>query len=149
MRTLDMYDNIIAAICVWRETRGEDLLVKILVAKVLVNRTRDKLDRWPKTLSSVVLQPYQFSSFNTNDPNSSKIPRQIDLSLVSCCTAVDAALDDSIPFSDSKILPTISMDEFSKLSTANHYHDDSIAPPSWTKGMEFLGKVGRILFYRG
>ena len=142
MRTFDMYDNVIAALCVWREARGEEPMVQFLVARVIVNRVRDYFKRWPNTLSGVVLQRLQFSSFNSDDPNTSKMPLLTDVSFVVCCDAVDKAFDDTT-------IESITLSPFvTKMIEANHYHDDSIEPPAWAKNMKFLGKLGRILFYK-
>ena len=156
MKTLEMYNNIIAALCVWREARGEIAMAKLLVAVSIVNRAKD-LKRWPNTLAGVVLQPKQFSSFNIGDPNASKVPALNDASFVSCCTMVDCALAEvsgiasrvqELDVELRTLLRSCGYVNKSMLET-NHYHDDSIEPPSWTKGMQYLGKVGKLLFYKG
>ena len=144
MKTLEMYNNIIAALCTWREARGESATVQFLVAVSIVNRAKDASERWPKTLAGVVLQPKQFSSFNIGDRNANKVPALNDARFVSCCIAVDCALAEGT-LGQTMLLE----DKYKPLLAANHYHDDSIAPPSWTKNMQYLGKVGRLLFYKG
>jgi len=143
MKTLEMYNNIIAALCTWREARGESATVQFLVAVSIVNRAKDALERWPKTLAGVVLQPKQFSSFNIGDPNASKVPALNDASFINCCAAVDAAINVG------RLGPMPPEAKYGPLLEANHYHDDSIAPPSWTKNMQYLGKMGKLLFYKG
>ena len=50
----------------WAEGRGNDTGPSLIAATIL-NRVRDS--RWPDTVSGVVTQPYQFSSYNAGDPN--------------------------------------------------------------------------------
>jgi spore germination cell wall hydrolase CwlJ-like protein len=66
------YDQWIAAICVWREARGETDLAMQGVYHVILNRVKDP--RWPNTAAEVVLQPKQFSCFLAGDPNVVRFP---------------------------------------------------------------------------
>jgi len=60
-------------LCVWREARGEGMLGKRGVAQVIQNRANDP-SWWGHDIRSVILKPWQFSSFNMADPNSEKWP---------------------------------------------------------------------------
>lgn len=62
-------DSILCRLAIWREARGESMAAKAAVLAVIRNRANDPKNRWPKTLAGVVLQPFQFSSFNRNDVN--------------------------------------------------------------------------------
>ena len=120
------------ALCLWREARGESLEAQHAVAAVILNRTRDPKRRWPKTIRSVILQPWQFSSFNSNDVNSSKYPGPGDNSWLSCCTAAAAALRPA------SLDPT---------RGANHYHDRSVLP-KWSNPKALTTSIGAFRFYR-
>jgi hypothetical protein len=61
---IEMYPLFMTAIAVWREARGEPIEGKKAVAAVIRNRARLRNE----ALDAIVLQPYQFSSFNANDP---------------------------------------------------------------------------------
>jgi len=63
------------ALCVWREMRGESPLARLACLWVIRNRANDPRFRWPRRLADVVLQKYQFSSFNHGDPNASLMPQ--------------------------------------------------------------------------
>ena len=133
MNLVDSYDELIVALCVWREARGEDYEAKVAVASVIRNRQKDL--RWPSTLSEVVLQPLQFSSFNANDPNAVRLPRRSRFAdwsaFEECCRAVsESASRDAA-------------------DGANHYHDTSIPPPHWTAQMKHVKQVGKLVFYKG
>jgi cell wall hydrolase len=83
------YGRFLAAICIWREARGENIECKRGVYWTLVNRAAAHPSPWPADLAGVVLQPHQFSSFNRNDPNSVKFPASSDPSWADCCAVVD------------------------------------------------------------
>lgn len=68
------YDQFMAALCLWREARGCSLPTLAAVYQVILNRSTDAQRRFPRTLAGVVLQHMQFSSFNVDDPNSTKFP---------------------------------------------------------------------------
>lgn len=56
---------------VWGEARGETFDGKLAVAWVARNRREDP--RWPDDWRDVILQPKQFSCFNPEDPNYTKL----------------------------------------------------------------------------
>jgi spore germination cell wall hydrolase CwlJ-like protein len=62
-------DDILAAMLVWGEARGESRLGRVAVAWVAKNRALSS----GRPLRRVILQPWQFSSFNANDPNREKL----------------------------------------------------------------------------
>src|SRR5580698_3087561 len=70
-------DLELCALCVWREARGEGLLGKRGVAHVILNRASEP-GWWGSTIQSVILFPFQFSSFNPSDPNADKWPLEDD-----------------------------------------------------------------------
>ena len=66
------YDQWMAALCLWREGRGSSVQALTGIYNVILNRTKDPHNRWPKTIPSVILQHAQFSSFSAGDPNAVK-----------------------------------------------------------------------------
>jgi Cell Wall Hydrolase len=68
------YVQWLAALCIWREARGTTLDAMTAIWWVIQNRANDPQGRWPKTIPGVILEPKQFSSFNSNDPNSGRFP---------------------------------------------------------------------------
>jgi hypothetical protein len=73
----DAFPLAILALCIWREARGEPLPAKQAVAWSIRNRVK-RPGWWGRTWESVVLMPFQYSSFNRNDPNSTKFPITTD-----------------------------------------------------------------------
>jgi len=59
------FDLILLALTIWGEARGESTVGKLAVAYVICNRMR----RLQTRISQVVLKPYQFSFWNTDDPS--------------------------------------------------------------------------------
>lgn len=61
-------DFLIVA-CLWAEARGEGYIGMLAVLYVLANRVKRRGSSFPKE----ILKPWQFSSFNDNDPNRDKM----------------------------------------------------------------------------
>lgn len=79
------------SLCCWREARSEGMFGKRGVAHTVLNRVRvNKF--FGHDIHSVVLKPFQFSSFNANDPNSEKWPADDDPSWLDCLTAAKQVL---------------------------------------------------------
>ncbi len=68
------YDQVLAALCLWREGRGSTVTAINGIWHVIQNRTTDTKKRWPRTISGVILEHAQFSSFSAGDPNAVKFP---------------------------------------------------------------------------
>jgi len=66
------YPYFLAALCVWREARGQSIEARRGVWWVLMNRVGMPI--FKPNLTAVILQRNQFSSFNRHDPNAVKFP---------------------------------------------------------------------------
>ncbi|RYE62086.1 MAG: cell wall hydrolase, partial [Oxalobacteraceae bacterium] len=64
-------DRDVLARTVWGEARGEGINGMVAVAWTIRNRVEDAKDRswWGEGYSGVCQRPYQFSCWNSNDPN--------------------------------------------------------------------------------
>jgi hypothetical protein len=70
-------DVYLTALCTWREARGcSDEAIRG-VLHVIRNRAITP-SWWGKGYVGVILKPYQFASFNKNDPNAMKFPEADD-----------------------------------------------------------------------
>lgn len=72
------YDSgdMLAALCVWREARGESIAAKLGVVWVLRNRCEmAPAQGFKRDMAGNILKPWAFSSFNADDPNSLKFCR--------------------------------------------------------------------------
>lgn len=84
--------DMLTALCVWREARGEPLAAKQGVVWVLINRTRmAPAQGFKATIAENILKPWAFSSFNASDPNSQKYPAEGDASWAESQLAVESA----------------------------------------------------------
>lgn len=132
------YEFALLTLCIWREARGEVDEAKYGVAWVVKNRV-DK-GTFGTGYAGVILKPFQFSSFNGMgknglvDANTMKFPiPQTDRAFGACLLAAKRVYEASAPD------PT---------HGSQFYHDDSIAPPNWTKNMVFKVKLGKLSFYK-
>ena len=66
-------DFELLCLAVWREASNQPWLGWIGVAHVIKNRVLNG-GWWGDTYRAVILHPYQFSSFNANDPNRNRWP---------------------------------------------------------------------------
>jgi hypothetical protein len=132
------YDQFMLALCLWRESRSHPEAYSAIKHVILNRAARRKLP-----VHRVILQPWQFSSFNALDANSSKFPQDNQgadwrawLQAVNCVTS----------------------DTEDPTSGADHYHDQSIEPPvrAWLgagRRREELtarqtARIGPFTFYR-
>lgn len=131
-------ERLILARTIYGEARGESQIGKEAVAEVIMNRVASK--RYPDTVKEVCLQPWQFSCWNPNDPNRTKIIAlqpggNADFDI--CLSVAAAAMAGQIDHLTDQVL---------------HYCADYISAPSWvtkSPGAVMEKKIGRHLFYRG
>lgn len=114
--TPDPYSLVLLAVCVWREARGQSIAAKQAVAWVVNNRALNPGWWGGPSIPSVVLQPWQFSSFNSGDPNAIKWPMPSDQTWIDSLNVATGVLGGTL-------------DDVT--SGATSYYDDSIPPPSW------------------
>ena len=126
---LDNYERTL-----YGEVRGEHWDTKIACAWVIRNRA-DHPGWWGHTVTEVCRKPLQFSCWNPDDPNYPIILTGSinNMAYRQCRAAACLVYDHGVPD------PT---------NGATHYHDVSIAPPSWTMGMMQTHQSGRLIFYR-
>lgn len=135
---VDIYPFNLLALCIWREARGESLATKQAVAWSIKNRTL-RPRWWGSSWETCILKPYQYSSFNHNDPNSSKLPLSTDVSWQECITVAGQVYSNPPDISD----PTSGADSYFDISLDNN-------PPSWATDDSKVKTcdVGRIHFYK-
>jgi len=129
------YEQFICSLCLWREARGASQAAKAAILAVIRNRSQDARNRWPKTLLGVILQPLQFSSFNANDPNASKLPNPLQavdwLAFQDCMVVVKAPLTAD---------PT---------QGATNYESCAVGElPAWADPAKLTTTIGPFRFYK-
>ena len=115
----DQPESVILRMVLYGESRGESALGKLAVLWVIHNRAL-KADT---TLKVQVLKPWQFSSFNENDPNRAKL--------------LTAWKDDPHAWKDCDAVAQIFEARMTKDPTdgATHYYVvDMDNPPKWGRG---------------
>lgn len=125
------YDFYMMSLCAWREARGQEFLAIVAVCSVISNRTKIH----NSTYSMEVLRPYQFSSFNKNDPQHDFYPKYDDVKWQQCLTAAWSVMKNEVAD------PT---------NGATHYFDKTMddKPPKWAAQMEEKGHIGAFRFFK-
>ena len=83
------------ALAIWREARGEPMMGKVGVGYVISNRAHNP-SWWGSDTKSVILKPWQFSSFNANDPNTNLWPDDVDPSWVDSQSAASVVYNGTM-----------------------------------------------------
>lgn len=118
----------------WGEARGEPDGGMQAVLNVMVNRKKDP--RFPKSLSGVAKQDYQFSAYNDDDPNREKLE------------AVD---QDNAEYTRALWLATLAQIGLLPDITggATYFHSNDIARPAYLADAEVSAIIGNHIFYTG
>lgn len=129
------FDQWMGSICLFREARGCSVTQMNAIWWVLNNRANDPAGRWPKFIADVVIQPYQFSSFNLGSADAVFPTRKdsIDWAAYQNCMLVV-----SNPLGDD---PT---------QGANSYHsyENPADYPSWADPAKLTVTLGPFKFYK-
>ena len=124
-----------AILTLWQEARGETYEGKLAVAEVIRNRTARKFQS-AGTVASTVLARYQFSGWNTTDPN--RIPAALlddqDMQVKECARAWAETLRGS-----------------NITSGAVFYYNPRgvLAPPAWAIATNAVAVIGGHHFFKG
>lgn len=118
----------------WGEARGEPAEGKIAVAWVICNRVA-KPRWWGRDVISVCRKPWQFSCWNENDPNRTKL------------LAVTPATESFLRCiaRAAGVLAGIYTDP---TGGATHYLNPHLADPDWDDGMIVTARIGRHVFFK-
>jgi hypothetical protein len=137
------YSQWLASVCIWREARGCTIEAQEAVWRVINNRTVDPQRRWPRTISGVILQHAQFSSFLQSDINVTRFPIEPtpDQSAGTDWLAFERICDEvvGVPLEGTDIS-----------GGANSYESLPLdAPkPEWATPEALTVEIGGIRFYR-
>jgi len=95
----DQEPSVLLAMCIFGEARGECDEGKLAVGCVVRNRVECE-GRYGTGFAGVILKPWQFSSFNANDPNRHKLlePLKYESAAVweACFAAAEAILEEDV-----------------------------------------------------
>ena len=149
--------DILLAMCLFGEARGEDDRTRRAVAQVALNRARhphrvfgSRRDAslpnsglpnvgLEDNLRRVILKPWQFSCFNPDDPNYAKLLRPLDYEEPAVWARCLECARQALAAADQPDTLTANSD---------HYFDESLQPPSWAKPAQQTARIGRLRFYR-
>ena len=131
------------ALCLWREAQNQTDAAITGVAWTIRNRVKAKL--WfGVSYVGVVTHPYQYSSFNSNDPNSRKYPTSQDKAFIRCMKIAQAVFSATAEEGAGTTDPT---------NGAVSYFDKSLDkdPPKWaldTVQFKHTVDIGDFHFYK-
>lgn len=132
------------------EARGEEIEGRLSVGCVIRNRVKD--DRWPDTIKDVCLQRWQFSCWNSIDPNYPKLiehGRFLVSDHAIRSTFVAQALDLETRWVAEGLITGVVRD---RVGGANHYMTrrlwESPDCPIWGKGKSPTGFIGKHVFFK-
>lgn len=134
------YELILLMLCIYREARGESDDAKHAVGWVVRNRVLKPGKPWyagvgDSDWEQVILKPWQFSSFNHNDPNASKFPLPTDPAFGACLLAAQHVYNATVP---------------DNTGGSDYYFDDSLKQvPPWALKFTPTVKIGRLNFFKG
>ena len=119
------------------EARGEKLPGIEAVANVIINRVKHAIRLghfwWGKTISEVCLKPFQFSCWNTSDPNRQLLNQDLSKDAIYqlCERVAKRAIAGFLP---------------DNTRGATHYHTKNVNP-SWARAAVPCADIGHHLFY--
>lgn len=120
----------VAALCVWREARGESADGIRGVLHVIANRAKAGNKSW----AEIVYAKWQFSSMTADrDPQLELVPKTPDPIFEQCCELADLIFDNGEP--DLTL-------------GATHYFADYIPVPDWAASMKQTIKIGHHIFFK-
>lgn len=132
---LVLSNDVMAALTIYSEARGESFLGKQLVAATIFNRSLvGEIYRGDESLrvAQAVLRPQQFSCWNTDDPN----------------RKVMALLDDQ-DYEYQACLAAWQTHKYLAIPlTVKHYHSVRVKP-YWADSSKVFVREGNHIFYAG
>lgn len=123
----------------WGEARGEGSTGMQAVANVVMNRydeaktSNAKARQYGASVAEICRKPYQFSAWNANDPNFSKM-----LAL----TEADPLFNKALNIARAALNNSLS----DITRGANHYHTAAVSP-KWSIGVQPIAQVGNHKFF--
>lgn len=118
----------------WGEARGEGVLGMYAVGNVIANRVA-RPSWWGHSFETVCLKPYQFSCWNSNDPNREKM-------LAVTISDKDYALAEHIAARVIAGVPDIT-------NGADSYCTKDVWPTTdWAKELSPTAEIGHHVFFR-
>jgi len=130
MMNWNEFDKWCAALCAWREARGEGRDGIRAVLHVIKNRA----DASRKSWAQIVYAHLQFSSMTYGqDPQLSNVPVSPDPAFADCYEIADTISGGG---------------DFDLTNGATHYFNPDIVLPSWAASMTKVASIGHHDFYK-
>jgi len=128
------FDKPLATITAFCEASSATPEERRCVMHTIFNRQRS--GRFGPTIAHVCLKRMQFSEWNGDLADNNNLLR-----------AADAGDDSSVMADCAAAYDEIAAGASDPTSGATHYHDKSIAPPTWTAGATMTLETPKFFFY--
>lgn len=140
-------DIVTVACTVYGEARGEPFEGKVAVANVIMNRVKSP-GWWGKDITSVCLAPWQFSCWNSNDPNRAIIETFRRSFMRKEMYGIKGAIRDSSFCECMSIAAAVIGGRLPDITEGSaHYYVKAIPAPPWAKGKKPTVEIGSHLFF--
>jgi N-acetylmuramoyl-L-alanine amidase len=129
---IEAYSLSLVALCIWREARSEPDEGMIAVGCTIRERVNSP-KWWGNSYISCVTKKWQFSSMSDpSDPQLAAYPREDDPTFLRCLEIAEYVM------SGEYVHP---------MPRSTHYYAEYIPAPGWAARAEYIGKIGRHLFF--
>jgi spore germination cell wall hydrolase CwlJ-like protein len=140
-------EDVLLAMCIWGEARGQCDAARLGVANVVRNRVLNPRARYGAGWRGVILKPWQFSSFNADNPQTLRNEEDVNRHklLGPLKHAPKAVWESCFAIAAAVMAGTLE----DNTSGATHYFDDSLKqPPGWAACYVPTVKHGSLNFFR-
>lgn len=120
---------------IWGEARGEGERGMLAVANVVLNRAAQP-SWWGTSIISVCLKRWQFSCWNTNDPNLEKLKN---------VSETDPQFKQAMTITQQVIAGTT---EDITNGATHYFYSKMPKPPRWAQGKKPCAVIGNHLFFK-
>jgi spore germination cell wall hydrolase CwlJ-like protein len=126
-------DETWAALTIWMEARGEPREGRVAIGEVIRDRVARRYQS-DGTVIGAILRAYQFSGWNTSDPNRrlAAALEDTDADYLDCLAAWRTALAGS---------------SFAKGAVLYYAPDSVVTPPPWAGACHVVARIGKHVFY--
>lgn len=139
--SVDPEEQKILALTMWGEARNQGVDGMRAVGHVIKNRAEEGKSQFGQGIKGVATAPHQFSAWNKNDPNRSKMNHIEDLN--------PNSVDYERWQTAQKLAADILTGRDPDPTQGSLYYHTTAVNPRWARNMDPVTKIGTHVFYNG